>query len=268
MNNVTLRDRQRGLSLIELMVAMLIGLFLMLGVTQIFINNQKSYLFQQGQLGNEENGRFALSSLNQELLKAGYRSFLVPDIPSDNSTVSDCTFNAGEAVAAISATSFCIQYQATSKADVNCLGTALVAADISAISAPYSAKTTVVRPKIVEKIAFDANTSAVTCTTSAGTQQLVTGVKDLRFEYGSGVAGSKAVTSFSTTPTGTIAAVRYSALMQSPGSSTIRDDTSQTSSVLTDWNSRYSTTYGSTTAEKASIYQIVQGTTMIRNQLQ
>jgi type IV pilus assembly protein PilW len=56
-----LPDRQNGLSLIELMVAMVIGLFLILGVTQIFISNQRTYLFQQAQMGNQENGRFTLA---------------------------------------------------------------------------------------------------------------------------------------------------------------------------------------------------------------
>lgn len=264
MNNPALRSRQRGLSLIELMVAMLIGLFLILGVTQIFISNQRTYLFQQGQLGNQENGRFTLALLSQELLKAGYRSDPKSDMTADTS-LTNCNLAAGAGVAAVSATSLCIQYQATSKADVTCQGAVLSDTNKTAIATPYGQ----VNPKIVERIDFDSTTNSITCTTSAGTQQLVTGVRDLRFEYGAGSGNdTKTITAYSTAPTGTIAAVRYSLLMQSPGSSSIRDNTSIASTALNDWNSRYATTYGTAAADNTSIYQIVQGTIMIRNQMQ
>ncbi|RAU44951.1 MULTISPECIES: PilW family protein [unclassified Pseudomonas] len=261
-----LHGRQQGLSLIELMVAMLIGLFLILGVTQIFINNQRSYLFQQGQIGNQENGRFALALLSQELLKAGYRSDPKSPLTADNSLTS-CNLNAGAGVAAVSASSLCIQYQATNRADVNCQGAALSDANRNAIVTPYGQT----NPKVVERIEFDATTGSITCTTSAGSQQLVTGVKDLRFEYGSGPGnGSKTVTAWSATPSAssTIAAVRYNVLMQNPGTSAIRDNTSLASAALTDWNSRFGTTYGTSNDDKTSIYQYVQGTIMIRNQMQ
>lgn len=265
MNSPLLHHRQKGLSLIELMVAMLIGLFLILGVTQIFINNQRSYLFQQGQMGNQENGRFALALLSQELLKAGYRSDPKSDMTADNS-LNGCALNAGAGVAAVSATSLCIQYQAANKADVTCQGTALSGANQSAITAPYGQ----VHPKIIERIDYESGTSTITCTTSAGTQQLVTGVRDLRFEYGTGPgADSKTIDTWSAAPSAnsTVGAVRYSVLMQSQGTSTIRDSTTQTSAALTDWNARYKTTYGTNATDKAAIYQIVQGTIMIRNQM-
>lgn len=258
-------DQQKGLSLIELMVAMVIGLFLILGVTQIFISNQRTYLFQQAQMGNQENGRFTLAILSQELLKAGYRSSLGAVIPADNS-LSGCNFPLGASVVAISESALCVQYQATSKLDVTCQGTALATGDKDSITAPYSAKPVpaTVRPKIVEKIAFDSANKAITCTNGATTQQLVSGVQDLRFEYGSDPTDPKAVTKYTATaPTGTIAAVRYSALMQSSGTPTIRDTTTDISPALTDWNGRYGTSYNDT----KGIYQIVQGTIMIRNQM-
>ncbi len=260
-----LPNRQEGLSLIELMVAMVIGLFLILGVTQIFISNQRTYLFQQAQMGNQENGRFTLAILSQELLKAGYRSSLGAVIPADNS-MNGCNFPQGASVVALSESSLCIQYQATSKLDVTCQGTALATGDRDSITTPYSAKPVLatVRPKIVEKIVFDSGSKAITCTSGATTQQLVSGVQDLRFEYGSDPSDPKAVSKFSTSaPTGTIAAVRYSALMQSSGTPMIRDSTTDISPALKDWNGRYGTSYNDT----KGIYQIVQGTVMIRNQM-
>jgi type IV pilus assembly protein PilW len=266
MSAAILPSRQNGVSLIELMVAMVIGLFLILGVTQIFISNQRTYLFQQGQMGNQENGRFALAILSQELLKAGYRSSLGTVIPADNS-LNGCTFPPGASVVALSETSLCIQYQARSKLDVTCQGTALPAGDRDSIAVPYSATAvpSAPRPKIVERISLDLANKAITCTTGTTSQQLVTGVQDLRFEYGSDPSDPKSVSIFSTAPpTGIIAAVRFSALMQSPGTSIIRDNTAAVAAALKEWNGRYGTTYSDT----SSIYQIVQGTIMVRNQMQ
>ncbi|MFS2159869.1 prepilin-type N-terminal cleavage/methylation domain-containing protein [Pseudomonas sp. Pseusp122] len=246
--------QQRGLSLIELMVAMLIGTFLILGITEIFINNQKSYLFQQNQVGNQENGRFALTVLSQELSKAGYRSLPIDSIAASNGAVAGCNFPAGAAVVAISQTSLCIQYQAATRTDTGCQGTAL--ANAGQIVKPYGQ----VNPVIVEKIALDTATNSLTCTTSAGVQPLVTGISDIRFDYGSG--NDKSLTTFATSPTQIVGAVRYAALMQSIGGATIRDTTT-VPAALTEWNSRYGTTLNDTT----KLYQIVQGTVMLRNQL-
>jgi type IV pilus assembly protein PilW len=262
---VNSRNRQSGLSLIELMVAMLIGLFLILGVTQIFINNQTSYLFQQGQLGNQENGRFAVAMLNQELMRAGYRANLSTTLPADTS-LSGCNFLIGSGIAAVSQTSLCIQYQATNKADVSCQGVALAAADKAAITKPYTGTTYDSRPRVVERLAFDASSGSITCTTGTTTQQMISGVKDVRFEYGSGtLAFPQTISAFSTAPGAglPIIAVRFSVLMQSPGTATIRDGATSISPALSDWNTRYGTTYNDT----KSIYQIVQGSTMIRNQM-
>lgn len=248
---------QRGLSLIELMVAMVIGCFLILGVTQIFISNQKSYLFQQGQSGNQENSRFALAILNQELSKAGYRSNPSRDFPAGSGL--GCTFPARTSVYALSPTQLCIQYQASNRTDVTCQGTALSTAAQNTIADTYNQ----INPIIIEKIAFDAATSSITCTSGTVTQQLVTGVAGLRFEYGSGDVELKVVKNFSTSPTATIGAVRYTMLMQSPGTASLRDTTTGTSLALTDWNTRF----GTKLADTNQIYQLVQGTTMIRNQM-
>jgi len=261
-NNI--HPSQWGVSLIELMIAMTIGCFLILGITQIFITNQKSYLFQQSQLGNGENGRFALAVLGQELSKAGYRSLPTTILNADNSSVPGCNFSAGQqgsfvgpSVVAISATSLCIRYQANNKADVSCQGTALSSTNQSAIVTPYMQA----NPVIVEQIALDTTTNSITCTTGGTTQQMVTGVADLRFDYGSGDGSIKTVTVFGPSATQTIGAVRYAALMQS-GSSAIRD-TTDVPKVLSDWNTRF----GGTISDNTKVYQIVQDTIMLRNQM-
>lgn len=253
----SVRSSQRGMSLIEVMVAMLIGVILILGVTQIFLNNQKTYLFQQGQVGNQENGRFALALLAQELSSAGYRSNPVRPFPAGSGL--GCVFPAGASVVALSATQLCIRYQAPNRTDTNCLGGTLANGDQSTIVTPYRQS----NPIVIEKIVYDSNAKAITCTAGAATQELVTGVAAFNFDYGSGSQELKTVTSFSATPADTIGAVRYTALMVSPGTASIRDTTTP-SAALTEWNNRFGTRLADTT----QIYQLVQGTTMIRNQLQ
>jgi type IV pilus assembly protein PilW len=253
-----LRRCQRGLSLIELMIAMTIGSFLILGITQIFITNQKSYLFQQSQVGNQENGRFTLAVLGQELSKAGYRSSFNQGIlfPSPSTgDVAGCTFATGTAVVARSSTSLCIRYQASNRDNVTCQGTVLTDVEKTNISAPYGQ----INPVIVERIEFVPATNSVVCITGTTTQQLVTGVADIRFDYGSGVTDPPTVNVYSSTPGQTVLAVRYAALLQS-GASTIRDS-SDKPKALADWNARYA----GTITDNTKVYQIVQGTVMLRN---
>lgn len=65
-------QRQRGFSLIELMVAMVLGIVILLAVAEIFINNSRT----RGEIektGRQiENGSYAISLLTDELRNAGY----------------------------------------------------------------------------------------------------------------------------------------------------------------------------------------------------
>lgn len=249
------RHYQHGHSLIELMIAMVIGSFLILGIMQIFITTQKSYLFQQSQIGNQENGRFTLAILGQELSKAGYRS--LPTTVFKSEVAIGCTFPERASVVRHSDTSLCIRYQAANRSAVTCQGTALPATEKDKIVKPYNQINTV----IVERIAFDSATKSITCTTSAGTQQLVTGIAGIHFDYGYGSGADKTLTTFSSSPTQIVGAVRYAALMQSD-SSMVRD-TNDMPKALTDWNTRFSAELSDT----KEIYQVVQSTILLRNQL-
>ncbi len=55
--------RQRGLTLIEIMVALLIGVFLLAGVIQIFIVNKQTYRVQDNQLQTAHSPAFVIDSL-------------------------------------------------------------------------------------------------------------------------------------------------------------------------------------------------------------
>jgi len=51
--------RQQGLTLVELMIAMVIGLILIAGVIQIFLSSQQAYRTQESMSRIQESGRFA-----------------------------------------------------------------------------------------------------------------------------------------------------------------------------------------------------------------
>ena len=64
--------RQRGMSLIELMVALTIGLFLVLVIANVFIGSKQTYTNQDNLSRLQENGRFALALFGKMTREAGY----------------------------------------------------------------------------------------------------------------------------------------------------------------------------------------------------
>ncbi|MEN8206692.1 MAG: PilW family protein [Pseudomonadota bacterium] len=62
----------RGFSLVELMVALVITLILLAGIGQIFLSSKKSYTLQDSLSRMQENGRYAMDTLSQDLRRAGY----------------------------------------------------------------------------------------------------------------------------------------------------------------------------------------------------
>jgi type IV pilus assembly protein PilW len=62
----------RGFSLVELMIALLIGLIIAIGVVQIFSATRATYQLDESLARAQENGRFALEFLSQDVRHAGY----------------------------------------------------------------------------------------------------------------------------------------------------------------------------------------------------
>ena len=63
---------QTGMTLIEIMIALLIGAFLLGGVLQIFSGSQQTYRMQENLSRLQENGRFAMDFLAHDIRMAGY----------------------------------------------------------------------------------------------------------------------------------------------------------------------------------------------------
>lgn len=64
--------RQRGLSLVELLVSMALGLLLLAGVIQVVLGSKRSYQAGIALAELQENGRFALEAMAQDLRNAGF----------------------------------------------------------------------------------------------------------------------------------------------------------------------------------------------------
>ena len=73
--------RQCGFSLVEVMVALVISLFLIAGVIQLFIGSKQAYRFHEALSRIQENGRFALQAMTRDILMAGFQ-FPTPLPPS------------------------------------------------------------------------------------------------------------------------------------------------------------------------------------------
>lgn len=71
-NGTCHRSSTSGMSLVELMVAMTVGVFVVIGMIQIFLGSRVAYQVQDGLSRVQENSRFAMSYLERNIRMAGY----------------------------------------------------------------------------------------------------------------------------------------------------------------------------------------------------
>ncbi len=126
-------DRQSGFSLVELMVAMALGVVLMLGVVDIFSSVRASTQLEQNLSRMQESGRFLMNFMLEELQEAGYAGppgqelTLDPITKPTNGITSD---GGGQAADTIE-----VNYAS----DYNCSGTYQVVYALKTVSFSWSA---------------------------------------------------------------------------------------------------------------------------------
>ncbi|MDD0844522.1 PilW family protein [Pseudomonas sp. Gutcm_11s] len=206
--------KQSGMSMIEVMVALLLSSFLILGITQVYLDNRENNLFQQSQGNNIENARFSILILEQELSKTGYRrqpshtlEHAFPQITDTNCGL----MTKGQIVKRISDTSFCIRYQPAFTGAKTCDGN-----DITGIpSTPYSDAEPVVEIFTLKDLdtTDGVNTPQLTC----NNQVIASNISAIRFEYGVNSNEEKIVDKYTSSPTNTenVRAVQFSVLSAS-----------------------------------------------------
>ncbi|KDE39705.1 Type IV fimbrial biogenesis protein PilW [Nitrincola lacisaponensis] len=67
------KTHQAGLSLIELMISMVLGLLILAGVIQVFASTQQAYRTQEAMSRIQESGRYATEVLSRNIRQAGYK---------------------------------------------------------------------------------------------------------------------------------------------------------------------------------------------------
>lgn len=91
--------RQRGYTLVELMVAITIGLFLLGGIGMVFVSSKQTYRMQDSLWQLQDNSRFAMEFLIKDLRMAGFRgcssSTITPVNTLNNGTDFNYNFMAG-----------------------------------------------------------------------------------------------------------------------------------------------------------------------------
>ena len=249
-----MKFKQSGISIIELMVAMLISSFLVLGVTQVYIDNKQNSLFQQNQGDNIENARFSILILEQELGKAGYRR--MPDQPLETvfptANHPSCgSLSAGQVVKRINDTSFCIRYQPAFSGAKSCAGDNI--ADIP--PNPYEDS-----PVVTEIFALQDldptdgdNSLQLTC----NGQVIAANISAIRFEYGVNNNSEKVVSQYTNNPgaSDNVRAIQFSVLAASPN-----EITKEASSTV------YKHWFGNEPADK-KLYTMLSTSTSMRNMM-
>lgn len=234
-----LAHAQQGLSLIELMIAMLISTFLVLGATQVYLDNQRNYQYQQGQSSNQAQARVIQLVLERELSRAGFAAEPYKSEIQEAASQNGCpAFSSGQAVAVSSdGSGLCYHYEASVSEtdegkDVDCLGTKLTSSE-----------------EVISRISYVASSTAgggsLVCTVDGKSVTLVDGLADFVFFTLPAPTTSKHI------------AVRYAALLST--ATKLRDGVS--SDVL----SRWKTLSGNSRSDDQYLYHISQGSVTLRN---
>lgn len=89
---MTNNRRQKGMTLIEILISLVIGIFLIGGLLQIFVNVQQTNKVQENLSRMQENGRFAMEFLARDLRMAGFWWCVTP-VNIENKLNANATFD-------------------------------------------------------------------------------------------------------------------------------------------------------------------------------
>lgn len=89
MNHVTPKGC-KGFSLVELMVALVLGLLLSAGIINIYIDGRRNFNFEEESARLQENGRFAINLLKSNLTQAGFFGGMTNNLAAAQGVTKDC----------------------------------------------------------------------------------------------------------------------------------------------------------------------------------
>jgi len=86
------RQQQRGFSLVEILIALALGLIISGAVVQVLVSNSVTERLNRSISSAQESGRFIVSRLRSELLMAGRYDMLSQNLNSDQDIVAEASF--------------------------------------------------------------------------------------------------------------------------------------------------------------------------------
>jgi type IV pilus assembly protein PilW len=216
--------KQTGLSLVELMIAMALGLILMLGVVQIFISSKQTYTVVTSQSETQENARVLKHFLGRGLRHAGYwgdatefMAFPNAGVFDDNEAVFATNNDASEADVVDGTDTITVRFNGTADGQLRgCTGMTPNQNQIIVdryYLAPPGANTQV--PSLMCDSELQ-NMSGTTVSAPAP-QPLIIGIENLQIEFGIGTVNSitQYVSADDVTDWRNVRSVRYAILATS-----------------------------------------------------
>lgn len=177
-------DSQRGLTLVELMVAMTLGLLILLAVASIYIGSRQTFRMQDDNARLQETGRYALEVLGRSIRQAGFWN--MPINPVSTATAFGGTPITGADGAAGAADTVTVQYDGLT-GDRDCEGSGLA-----------------VNAVVQDAYRLDAANSELECDGNAdGTvdpQPLVSDIEDVQILYGIDTNNDQSTDRYMATP--------------------------------------------------------------------
>lgn len=250
----------KGFTMVELMVALVIGVVLVGAAIQIYLSNKQAFRFQQGQGTVQENLRYAQYFLNNELQKAGFlpvASDSTVQIYGNQAASGACpAFANGQIVVPDTAgTGICYRYQENNASVLgagirDCLGNLITAGNM-----------------ITSRIFVTNNQlscSVLSGGAATGTTVLVDGISNMQVSYGNDIQGSsggppdRIVDSYTAAPTAASDGYFYTVSLQI---SLVAKSTTSASNIVTA-NQTYAFPADSTTTVTAPDREYYSSTTM------
>ncbi|MCD8523289.1 MAG: PilW family protein [Saccharospirillaceae bacterium] len=193
--------KQRGMTLIELMIAAVLGMVVTYFVMNIMISSSRNAMQSDGLAQAQENGRFVLSWLHTETRRAGYipgitdqriqpfADLCVAELPLPPANDADCTFEANDRASDRLAIQRTFTLIGSARDTMDCTGVDLtgVRAEGDILTDVYWVERNFVSPDTANDDAYDDVLRCVTYFDGipvANAQVIANGVEGLQVLYG------------------------------------------------------------------------------------
>ncbi|MEW6132413.1 MAG: PilW family protein [Pseudomonadota bacterium] len=209
--------RQQGFNLVELLVAMAIGLLVLLAVSSVFVSTRSTGRGQDAVSRLQENLRFSFDAVGGAVRRAGYRydpfAGYAPPGGFAADTLDGISFTAGQYIGGTASKLVVRYWGASDGLSRDCTGAAVPAGSAGIGNTPHWESWYVSGGNLVCKVKTNPNAATI-----------IEGVEQIRFEYGENTGGAgdstRGVDVYHTNPASVsdwtdIAAVRMEILLAS-----------------------------------------------------